>query len=135
MKIFLSYRYTGEDLKVLEGILANICSNLESCGHNVFCSFGKNKFFVENNFSYKQILEYALKELDESDYILAFIKSQDKSEGMLLEIGYALAKGMKIILAIKKDVKTVFLPQIADQVIQFETLEDLYTQLKELVLK
>lgn len=135
MKLFLSYRYTGEDLTILKQIVESICQSLEKAGHSTFCSFGHNDFFKENNYSYKQILEYAFNELDASDYVIAFVKSQDKSEGMFLELGYALAKGKKIILLIKEGVKTVFLPEIAHHVIEFADLNELYSNLEELRLK
>ncbi len=134
MKIFISYRYTGEDLSVLKDVLEKIISIFESKGLSVFCSFGHNDFFMEEKYSYKQILDYALKELDESDYVFAFVKSKDKSEGMLLEIGYAYAKGKKIILANKDGVKTTFVNELAEKIISFEDLDDLYKKLKSLEL-
>lgn len=134
MKIFISYRYTGEDLSVLRGILVKITSLFENKGHSVFCSFGHNDFFQKENYSYKQILDYALKELDESDYVFAFVKSQEKSEGMLLELGYAYAKGKKIILAKKEDVHTTFVQEMAKKTISFVDLEDLYKKLELLEL-
>lgn len=130
MKIFISYRFSGEDTKVLEETMGNICNSLKETEYEFFCSFWKESYFKENNYTLKEILEYALDELDSSDICLAFIKSQDKSEGMLLEIGYALAKGKKIYLAIQKDVKTGFLREIAEKVIEYDTLEDLYEKLK-----
>lgn len=134
MKIFISYRYTGEDLSILRGILEKITSLFESKDHSVFCSFGHNDFFQKENYSYKQIIDYALKELDESDYVFAFIKSQEKSEGMLLELGYAYAKGKKIILAKKEDVHTTFIQEIAGGTISFTDLKDLYKKLELLEL-
>jgi nucleoside 2-deoxyribosyltransferase len=50
---------------------------------------------------------------------------------MLIEVGYALASQKRIILAIKNDVKTTFLHQIANEVIEFENLEDLYKKIME----
>ena len=132
MKIFLSYRFTGEDPKVLKETIQKICNSLDEAGHNHFCSFWKGDFFNENKFTYKQILEHALEELDLSDVYLAFIKSEDKSEGMLLEAGYAIAKGKKFILAIKKGIYTVFLREMADQVIEFKNIEELCEKLKNL---
>lgn len=134
MKIFISYRYTGEDLSILKGFLDRITSSFESKGHSVFCSFGHNDFFQKENYSYKQILDYALKELDESDYVFAFIKSQEKSEGMLLELGYAYAKGKKIILAKKDDVHTTFVQELSGKTIAFSDIEDLYKKLELLEL-
>ena len=92
MRVFLSYKFTGEDAKELKEVIGNICLSLEKAGKGHFCSFWKGDFYIENKFTHKQILEYALKELDNSDCILAFVKSEGKSEGMLIEIGYALAK-------------------------------------------
>ena len=125
MKVFLSYRYTGEDPAMLKETLKKLCAGLDKAGHGCFCSFWRGDFFNENKFTHKQILEYALKELDESDCLLAFVKSAEKSEGMLLEIGYALAKKKRFVLAVKKGVKTVFLREIADKVIEFKDIEEL----------
>jgi nucleoside 2-deoxyribosyltransferase len=132
MKIFLSYRFTGEDLDQLRAIIHNICQSLEKAGHKTFCSFWKGDFFKNNSFTHKDVLEYALAELDDSDIYLAFIKSEDKSEGMLIEAGYAIAKKKKFYLAIRKGIKTTFIREMADEIIEFDSLEDLYVRLGEL---
>lgn len=132
MKIFLSYRFTGEDAEVLKKILKKIGESLKKAGHEHFCSFWESEFFEKNNFSNEQIMNYALRELDDSDACLAFIKSNDKSEGMLLEAGYALAKGKRFYLAIKKGVSVTFMKELAGKVIEFETLEELYEKLSRL---
>lgn len=128
MKIFISYRFTGEDPKELEETLKHICDLLIKKGHSHYCSFwdsGNNGLFKKNNFTNKQILEHALKEVDKSDCVVILIKSEDKSEGMLIEIGYALAKKKKIILIIKKGVRTTFVREIADKIIEFENLKEI----------
>ncbi len=51
---------------------------------------------------------------------------------MLLEIGYALAKKKKFVLAIKEGVRTVFIREMANQIIEFETLDQLYSKLSKL---
>ena len=129
MKIYIAYKFTAEDPLVLKETLHNISLSLKKAGHSVFCSFWKSDFFKENNFTNKQIIEYAIKELDSSDIVLAFVNSDEKSEGMLLELGYALAKKKKIYLAIKKGVKTVFIEELSDTVIEFDDLEELYSKL------
>jgi nucleoside 2-deoxyribosyltransferase len=132
MKIFLPYRFSGEDPKELEKTLSAIRNALEKGGHEVFCSFWSEEIFRTNGFSNGQILEYALEKLRSADTILIFIKSNEKSEGMLLETGYALALKKKKILAIKNEIPTVFLRQIADELIEFDSLDDLCGQLKNL---
>lgn len=134
MKIFISYRYTGEDLSIVKSTIEKITSLFEDKNISVFCSFGHSEFFQKENYSNKQILDYALKGLDESDYVFAFIKSQEKSEGMLLELGYAYAKGKKIILAKKDDVYTTFVQELAERTISFTDLEDLYEKIEKLEL-
>lgn len=130
MKIFLSYRFSGEDLKELEKILSTIKQTLEEKGHYVFCSFWKEDYFQKNNFTNKQILFHEFPEVEESDIILAFVKSKEKSEGMLLEIGYGLAHGKRLFLLVKKDVSTTFLHSTAEKVIEFESADELATILK-----
>ena len=63
--------------------------------------------------------------------IFIFIKSHEKSEGMLIETGYAFAKKKKIFLVIKEGIKTTFIHQIANKVIEFKDIEDLLIKLKE----
>jgi len=49
-----------------------------------------------------EIIHQAFDEVKKSDAIIALIESEEKSEGMLLEIGYAKAVGKKLIVVIKK---------------------------------
>jgi len=132
MKIFISYKFTGEKIEDLKEIIGKICSSILKSGHNRYCPFNSEDFYKSNKLANRQILEHALNELDSADCILAFIKSEEKSEGMLLEIGYAKAKNKKFILAIKKGIKTTFLREIADKIIEFETIEDLTKRLENL---
>lgn len=134
MKIFIAYRYAGEDPSSLKETLEEITSIFKRRGISVFYSFAYEDLFQEKRFSYKQILDFALHALDESDYIFALIKSQEKSEGMLLELGYAYAKNKRIILAQQKDVRTNFLQELAEQTLSFSDLEDLYKQVAVLKL-
>ena len=106
-----------------------ICESLSAAGHKTFCSFWHGEFYNENKFTHKQILNHALNELKQSDVYLALIKSEDKSEGMLMEAGYAIAEKKRFYLAIKKGVHTTFMRQMADKVIEFETLDELCKEL------
>ncbi len=132
MKIYLAYRYTREDHDELRKTLHQLCPAIEKAGHTCYCCLDDQKHFLKNNYTHQQILEHALHELDKSDTLLAYIKGAEKSEGMLLEIGYALAKKKRFILAVKKGVRTTFLHEIAHQVIEWETMEELIEKLKKL---
>lgn len=130
-KIFLSYRFTGENVTELTETLNKILSALRSAGHTVYCSIEDEKWFKENNRTNREILEHALKQLDKSDLILAFVCSNEKSEGMLLEIGYIMAKGKSVALALQRGVKTTFIKELANPLIEFYSVEELCNKLKE----
>ena len=112
-------------------VLKQVVEALKIAGHETYCSFWDDEMFGNEKYTHKQILERALKELDKADIYLAFIKTQDKSEGMLMEAGYAFAKSKPIIVAIKEGVITTFLMQIAKDVIEFSNVDDLYNKLSK----
>jgi len=132
MKLFLSYRFTGEEPAELEQTLSVLKGALEHAGHAAYCSFWDWLRFREEHYSYRQILENSFRKIESSDALLAFVKSPEKSEGMLLEIGCALAKGKPLILAIKRGIPTVFIREMAQKVIEFDTMDDLAATLAQL---
>lgn len=134
MKIFIAYRFTGEDPVVLQKTMTKICQAVSAAGHETYCSIDKEEFFQAQNYTVNQIMEQALKDLDRHDALLAFVNSDNKSEGMLIEVGYALAKGKQIILAKRKGVHAHSLEGVASRLIEFEDLEDLNQQLSKLKL-
>lgn len=129
MKIFLSYRFTGEDPAELSTNLGAIMKTLRECGHEVYCSIEDEAWFREKKHTNKEIMEHAFKNLDECDLLLAFIKSDEKSEGMLVEIGYFLGKGKPVALALKQGVKTTSLAEMATPLIDFSDLNNLCEKL------
>lgn len=124
-RIFLAYRFTGEEIEGLTITLGKILSTLRQAGHTVYCSIEDEQSFRRNGIKNVAILRYAFERLDESDMVLAFVSSDLRSEGMLMEIGYALAKGKRIAVAMKKGVKSPLLPHLADPLIEFEFIDDL----------
>jgi nucleoside 2-deoxyribosyltransferase len=129
MKFFISYRFTGEDPKELETTLSAIKTTLENAGHSVYCSFWSERMFKDGSFTNGQIIDHAFGEIKKADAVFALVKSTEKSEGMLLEIGYALAKNKRFFLAIKKGVNTVFIKEKAEKLFDFENIGDLLKQL------
>ena len=121
-KIFISYKFTGENKKELEKEIKSICNSLGKKGHSSYCSF------LDKNLEGKEkedIFKSAMDEIDKSDTLFVFLKKEDSCEGMLMEIGYAMAKKKKIILAIKKDVKNTHLRELIEEVYEFDSLKDL----------
>lgn len=132
MKIYLSYKFTGEKTSVLKNDLNAIIHALSSADHSVFCAFQQDSLFQQHHYNAKQIIDSSLPHLRAADILLAYIKSSDKSEGMLLEIGYAYALKKPIYAAIKQGITTRFITAIASQVIRYKSLKQLQSQLSTL---
>lgn len=132
MKIYLAYRFRGEDFTALKQELDEIANSLSAAGHQAYHSVSREEYFQKKHFSKKQIFDYSIDKLKKSDALLAYIKSSEKSEGMLLEIGFALALDKPIYVAIKKGVKTNFVTEIAQKVIKYNNLSGLKKSLATL---
>lgn len=60
MKIFISHRYTGEDIPSLTIALRTITDTLESLGHEVFCSLWLIPYFEEQCMTAEENYTYCL---------------------------------------------------------------------------
>ena len=128
-KIFLGQAVTGCDFKNLKKESRDIVSLLKEKGHICYCTLCEGDSFQDK--SKREILGHAFEIIDDSDIFLAILRNENKSEGMLIEIGYCMAKNKKVILAIHKDVKGTYLPEMFDEVIVFDDFGDLKNKLKE----
>lgn len=133
MKIFIGEAVTGQDLEVLKKEIDKIYSALEKAGHKPYSTMEEEGEGVVKGAG--DWLDYAFKKLDENDVFLVLVKTEHRSEGLLMEIGYCLAKKKKIILAIKDDVKNTYLPEVVDKVIRWKDFDDLITKLSDLKIK
>jgi len=120
--IFISYRATGEDKNELNKIMKKVYLGLEKKGYNLYCILWDLELQTKGK---KELFKSTMKKIDNSKILFVFSKSEEKSEGMLMEIGYAMAKGKKIVLLIKKDVKKTHLRELIEQTYEFENLKDL----------
>lgn len=130
MNILIAYRFTGEDPVELGETLGKIAGTLRSAGHYVYCSIEDETWFRAEKRTNGDIMRHAFEQLNNSDIVLAFVRSDEKSEGMLLEVGYAMGKGKRIALALKRGVKTTSIQDMADPVIEFDSVDDLCEKLK-----
>ena len=60
MKIFISHRYTGEDIPSLTIALRTITDTLELLGHTVFCSLWLIPYFEEQQMNADENYAYCL---------------------------------------------------------------------------
>jgi nucleoside 2-deoxyribosyltransferase len=129
MKIFIGQAVSGQDLEKLYKEMEKIYTSLEE--HEYYCTLQED----EEEFSKKtksEMLQHAFEEIDKSDALLAIVRSEHRSEGLLIEIGYVMATGKKLIVAVQNDVKNTYLRELADQVIEYTNIDDLVEKLKEI---
>lgn len=129
-KIFLSYRFTGENLIELEKILRNIKTTLETGNNGVTCSFFLEDFFKERKFTADDIYEYMLREQTKCDTYLAFLKSIDKSKGMILESKKAQELNQRYVVAYKQGIFLSEFHTYATYLIEFANYSELNSKLK-----
>ena len=120
-KIFLSYRFTGEDPNQLNEILRNINSKLTSKGYDVFCSFLLENYFREREMSIEQIYNYCLREQESCDIFMPLINSNHRSSGMELELEKAKELRQRQILLIRKGLEFTQFRNSSYKVIEYET--------------
>jgi nucleoside 2-deoxyribosyltransferase len=125
MKVYLAYRYTGEDQKQLRDNLTQLSNVLTGLGHKSFICHRDLLDWGNTNIPGKELLNKSLAELKSSDVLLAFINNFEKSEGQLLEVGYAKAFGKRIVTLVQKNVSLGWLEIISDKIIEFSDIYEL----------
>lgn len=129
MKIFIGQAVTGMNFENLKEESMNIINVLKEKGHEAYCTMCEDDSFQED--TKQNIFDHAFKLIENSDLFLAILRNEHRSEGLLIEIGYCMAKGKKIVLAINKNVKDkTYLPDVVEKTIEFEDVDDLYDKLK-----
>ncbi|MCU0667676.1 MAG: nucleoside 2-deoxyribosyltransferase domain-containing protein [Patescibacteria group bacterium] len=130
MKYFISYRHTGAD----EPRLGNLQKAIKQAfskrpGDEFYSTYFNQKSLIDENESWPTTVKRVLNFIDTYDVILVVLDSEVKSEGMLIEIGYCLAKNKKIIVAINSQVKNSLCQDLADIKLEYSNLADLKQKL------
>lgn len=91
MRYYIAYKFLDTDKEILKRNLKIISDMVEKNGDStfIFCRDMENREPADR--TNEQIISGAFDEIKKSDGILAFVENEEKSEGMLLEIGHAKA--------------------------------------------
>jgi len=131
MKIFIGQAVSGENIEILKKECFKIQSILEEAGNETYCTI--NPKTNAGKMSARDWMIHAFEKIDEHNTFLAIIRNDKKSEGMLMEVGYVLAKKKRLIVAVKKDVRDkTYVDDLADEVIEFENFAELCKKLESL---
>lgn len=126
MRVFISYRFTGETKEDLDALLYPVCDALQKKGIDVYCNyFDKDLPSRSQGFKPQDYVFDAFNTLKDCDALLVLMKGNEKSEGMILEVGYALSRGISVIVAKKQGVEGTYLPGMAKTVLDWNTIDEL----------
>ena len=130
MKTVISYRYNGEVIKDLESLLIDVCNAFKIIGIDPYCVY-----FEHFNEDYcktpAEMMQIAFSHINNADFLFVVQTSASRSEGMLMEIGYAIAKGIRVFVATKAGVENTYLPSMADYFMLYTDTDDLIRQIKQ----
>lgn len=130
MKTFISYRHTGEKLEDLHRLLGGLCEMLKQRNIDPYCTLFNQDEFTTRELSAANIMKHVFEVINASDFLLVVLASEKKSEGMLMEVGYCIAKGIPVMVAVKQGVEDTYLPDMTPFVLYWKTVPDLVNQLK-----
>lgn len=128
---FIAYRHTGEDILELERRISTIDIALASKGIKSHATLFDETEYAKNNTTAGQIMEKAFQKISAMDGIFVLIAGNEKSEGQLMEVGFALALKKPVIVARQKDAKT-YVHELTNLSFEYSDLDDLSYKIREL---
>ena len=129
-KFFISYRFSDIPVKELQKLIDPVYNLFKDAGCHTFCNFYKDSYYVDNNYTAKQIMEDCFGELEGSDFVVCLVDTEKYSCGMLLEIGYALAKKKSIVVCCREGCEIDTLIAMANKTITYKDYDELVEKLK-----
>lgn len=130
LETFVGYRHTGENPEYLAAMLGTARDALARAGVNAYCTFFDEADFQDKSLGAREIMEHAFSKIDVSDMLFIVQHSENKSEGMLMEVGYAIAKNIPVVVAVQASVEHTYLPDMATTTLRWNDLEDLQQQIE-----
>lgn len=125
---FIAQAVTGEEINIVRSETEKIYSAIEARGEKAYSSvLEKDAYEGETK------MRHAFGKICSSDNFLAIIRSERKSEGMLLETGFARGKNKGLVVAVQENVTNTYIPELASRVIKYKTIEDLCEKIKKLI--
>ena len=130
---YIAYRHTGEDIMELEKRIRTVETAMATNDVKVYATLFDEESFQAEHKSAGQIMESAFQKIAAMDGLFVPIMGDAKSEGQLMEVGYAYALKKPIIVAVHKSANT-YVHELASHTFVFDDLADLSTKIMGLEL-
>ncbi len=125
MNYFIAYRHTGEEPTRLSKLLPEVKNSLEERGSKIYCTYFDENSFRSNGYKPKDIMEHAFNKIEELGALFVVQDSSQKSEGMLMEIGFCVAKKLPVVVAKRSGVDNSYLSSMASYSFEYEDVVNL----------
>jgi nucleoside 2-deoxyribosyltransferase len=134
MHIYVGYRYTGADKEILKQFLTAVSDQLAKSGHTTFMYFrdGGNWQAKEGKIPLDRVIRESMTQIAKADSALFLLQSNDFSEGMLLDIGCALALNKPVYLVKKIGCALPKTEALATKTIEYADDLDLFVKLSNI---
>lgn len=129
-RYFIAYRHTGENMLELEQRLGKVEIALATHKIKAYATLSEEDEFIRDKSTAGQIMEKAFQKIAAMDGLFVLINGAEKSEGQLMEVGYALALKKPIVVAVKEGIET-YVPELANIKVVYRDLDDLVQKIKE----
>ncbi len=125
MGYFVAYRHSGADPERLSVLLPAVCESLRERGEDVYCTYFDEDKFRSSGKSNRQIMEHAFSKIEEQGALFVVLDGEEKSEGMLMEVGFCVAKGLGVVVAKRRGLSGTYVPDMARYSFEYEDVKDL----------
>lgn len=125
MRVLLSYPFSGEDKEAVGKMLRVVHAALTEGNVTPVCVFFDVAADSAGRSTPRAAMDEAFGFIKSADALLVLQLSDRRSEGMLMEVGYALALQIPVIVAAHTSVKQSYLSTMASATFRWTTLPDL----------
>jgi nucleoside 2-deoxyribosyltransferase len=126
MKAFVAYRHTGEDPVKLRQYMSALQFASQQSGLEYYCTYFDENVFQDRLMGPRDIMHHAFNTIkNECDFLLVILASDEKSEGMLMEVGYCIANNIPVVVVVSTEVQNSYLPELANQVFWWTQIGEL----------
>lgn len=128
MKIFLSFRYSGETRESLREFFFPIITSLRESEKEVYCFLEEEEEFETQKVQPRDMFAHVFEKLRDCDIVLCIVRGPERSEGMLMEVGFAIALRKPVVLYKQVGVST-YIGEVAEETHEFQNGLDLLNQI------
>ena len=135
MKYFLSFKFTGIGISTLHERIDPLMNIIKDNNNKAFCSLYSEDMYKQRGYKCKQIMDHCFSELKTSDVCICYVEDFFSS-GMAVEVGFAYANNIPIIICIPKHKsKSGTVHSLITHRIEYENCVDLHKQLSVYISK